>query len=128
MEDIKDLDDIKLFVDEFYAKIRKDDLLADIFNEVIKDKWADHLDKMYRFWETVLTDERTYYGRPFPPHAPLPVDERHFARWVRLFYETIDSNFVGDKAEKAKWQGGRMAQMFLSKINQINYNQYSRMI
>lgn len=116
MKDILTLDDIKLLVDSFYSKVREDEQLKDIFNNVIQDRWPEHLEKMYRFWQTVLLDEHTYYGSPFVPHAKLPVDKVHFDQWLKLFDETVDENFIGEKAERAKWQGQRMAEMFHSKI------------
>lgn len=109
--------EIEQLVDRFYRKVRKDELLGDIFEQIIQDKWPEHLDKMYRFWETVLLEDHTYFGSPFTPHAHMPVEERHFKRWVSLFNETVDDLFEGEKAEKAKWQGGRMAEMFHLKIN-----------
>jgi len=115
-KNIKQLEDIKLLVDSFYGKVRKDDMLGPIFNQRIGDKWPQHLQKMYRFWQTVLLDERTYYGSPFLPHANLPVEKEHFSHWLKLFFETIDENFIGEKAERAKWQGQRMAEMFHSRI------------
>jgi len=115
-KNIKQLEDIKLLVDSFYGKVRKDEMLGPIFNQRIGDKWPQHLQKMYRFWQTVLLDERTYYGSPFLPHANLPVEKEHFNHWLKLFFETIDENFIGEKAERAKWQGQRMADMFHSKI------------
>lgn len=122
MNDISNTDDIKLLVDSFYAKVREDDLLKDIFNNVIRDRWPEHLEKMYRFWQTVLLEEHTYYGSPFVPHAKLPVDKEHFERWLKLFYGTVDTFFTGEKAERAKWQGERMAEMFLSKIQYYRNN------
>lgn len=119
MEETKDiltLEDIKILVDAFYQKIRKDDLLAPIFNERIKDRWPQHLEKMYAFWQTVLLDERTYLGSPFPPHARLPVDHSHFQRWMELFILTADTLFQGEKAYEAKWRAGKMAELFESKI------------
>ncbi|HRG37829.1 MAG TPA: group III truncated hemoglobin [Bacteroidia bacterium] len=115
-KDIATLEDIKLLVNRFYDNVRKDELLADIFNNKIEDRWPQHLEKMYCFWQTVLLEEHTYYGSPFLPHAKLPIDAEHFERWLKLFYETVDSLFEGEKAARAKWQGQRMAEMFQSKI------------
>lgn len=120
--DIATLDDIKLLVDNFYGKVRQDDLLANIFNTIIQDRWPQHLEKMYRFWQTVLLEEHTYYGSPFLPHAKLPVDAEHFEKWLKIFYETVDSLFEGEKATRAKWQGQRMAEMFHSKIEYYKNN------
>ena len=115
-KDITSLEDIKLMVSTFYGKIRQDDLLKDIFNEKIQDLWPEHLEKMYRFWQTVLLDEHTYNGAPFPPHAQLIVEKEHFDRWISLFFSTIEENFEGENAEKAKLQGERMALIFHAKI------------
>jgi len=113
---IIELDDIKLLVDSFYGKVREDKLLAPIFNNRIGEKWPEHMEKMYRFWQTVLLGEHTYHGSPFVPHAQLPVDKEHFNQWMSLFNQTIDEHFRGDKAEEARWRAGKMAEMFHYKI------------
>lgn len=120
--EILTLEDIKLLVDSFYAKVRKDDLLTNIFNNVIQDKWEAHLNKMYSFWQTVLLEEHTYNGSPFIPHANLPVEKEHFDRWLYLFCETIDENFTGVKATEAKWRAEKMATMFYHKIEYHRIN------
>jgi len=97
---------IQFLVDQFYGKIKTDDLLGDIFNGIIQDEWPSHLDKMYRFWETVLLDKHTYKGSPFLPHAQLPVEKKHFERWLSLFTETVDDYFFGEKAECFHCHGG----------------------
>lgn len=114
---IKNIDDIKLLVDTFYGKVRQDELLKDIFDDVIQDRWPEHLNKMYRFWETVLLQNHTYQGSPFVPHAKLPVGKEHFMQWLKLFYETLDELFEGEIANEAKWRGERMAEMFQIKID-----------
>lgn len=121
-QDITTMEDIQLLVNTFYEKIRMDLLLGGIFNGVIKDRWPEHLEKMYRFWQTVLLGEHTYYGSPFPPHAQLPVEQKHFDAWLKLWYETIDSQFEGTKADEAKWRGDKMAIMFFSKIEYYRNN------
>lgn len=115
-KDIASLDDIKLLVNEFYGLVRQDELIGPVFNQVIQDRWPVHLEKMYRFWQTVLLEEHTYEGRPFPPHAQLPVDKAHFERWVQLFHQILDRYFSGPRADEARWRSVKMAEMFLSKI------------
>jgi hemoglobin len=114
--EILTIDDITLLVDSFYAKIRADELLSNIFNNVIQDRWPEHLQKMYRFWQTVLLDEHTYYGSPFAPHAKLEIEKKHFQRWLMLFHATVDDLFEGDRAEEAKLRSNKMAEMFQYKI------------
>jgi len=108
-KDIITLEDITTLVDVFYEKVRQDELLAPIFNERIQDRWPQHLEKMYSFWQTVLLDERTYFGSPFPPHAKLSVNHSHFQRWMELFNLTVDTLFQGEKAYEAKWRARKMA-------------------
>lgn len=115
-QDILTIDDIRELVDRFYEKVRASELLGKIFDERIKDRWPEHLEKMYRFWQTVLLGEHTYYGAPFPPHAQLPVGHDHFSKWLELFNVTVDELFAGDKAEEAKWRAARMAEVFAAKI------------
>ncbi|MBS3914904.1 MAG: group III truncated hemoglobin [Bacteroidetes bacterium] len=110
------LDDIKELVDSFYSKVREDEVLSHIFNDRIQNRWPEHLEKMYLFWQTVLLEEHTYLGSPFLPHAQLPVGIEHFNRWMELFNKTVDERFAGITATKAKWQAERMAEMFHSKI------------
>ena len=115
-KEIATIEEIRLLVDSFYDKVRSDELLGPIFERVIQNRWPVHLDKMYRFWQTVLLEEHTYSGSPFAPHAVLPVDKSHFEEWIRLFFETIDENFTGKKAIEAKWRAAKMADMFQYKI------------
>ena len=118
-QDINTIEDVELMVNEFYSQVRADEMLGSIFQEKIQDHWPEHLDKMYRFWQTVLLGEHKYHGSPFVPHAQLPVELEHFERWLTLFNNTIDFHFKGERAEKAKWQGVRMAEMFHAKIQRL---------
>lgn len=118
-KDIANIEDIKILVDTFYTRIQEDDMLGIIFQQNIQDRWPEHLNKMYRFWQTILLEEYTYDGRPFPPHAHLPIQQVHFDHWLELFTETIDLLFEGEKVEEAKWRAQKMAAMFLSKLEHL---------
>lgn len=117
--DIRSLDDIKELVDIFYGKVRRDKLIGPIFEEKIGNSWPRHLSIMYRFWETLLLNERSYFGSPFLKHAGLPVEGPHFGRWLGYFYETVDELFEGEKAEEAKFRAEKMAEMFQVKLEHI---------
>lgn len=111
-KEIEDRNDIVLLVDTFYGKVRQDELLSPIFNAVIKNKWPEHLAKMYRFWGSVLLSEKSYRGNPFMPHSILPIEKKHFDRWLKLFHQTLQENFTGRISEEAVWRSGKMAEMF----------------
>ena len=117
LTDIKNLEDIKLLVDTFYSKVQKDAFIGPIFNEKIGNRWPEHLEKMYRFWQTILLEVHSYSGSPFPPHKQLPVEKEHFDRWMEIFTETTDSLFIGPIADEAKFRANNMAEMFNYKID-----------
>lgn len=113
---IQSVEDIRQMVDSFYGRVRADGLLGPIFDGIIQDRWPVHLEKMYRFWQTVLLAEHTYTGNPFAPHAFMPIGREHFERWVGIFKQNIDAQFIGEKAVEAKWRADKMAEMFQMKI------------
>lgn len=122
-EDIETLDDVKLLVDTFYSEVRVDDLIGPIFNRVIGDNWPVHLNKMYGFWQSILLNEPVYNGRPFPPHAKLGLEKKHFERWVGLFETTVNELYAGERATEAIKRAKLMGALFLSKIEYLNQAQ-----
>lgn len=125
MNDIKNIDDIKLMVDTFYGKIREDEKLKDIFNNKIKDCWTLHLERCIAFgklfcWTNILITAAHFF--------PMRNFRLMLERWLHLFCETVDSLFEGEKTEKAKWQGQRMAEMFHSKIDYYQNNSFTPLL
>ena len=51
--DLADRTDIIRVVDSFYERIRKDEKLGPIFNEIAQVDWAAHLPRMYDFWDSI---------------------------------------------------------------------------
>jgi hemoglobin len=120
IKDIENNDDVKLLVNEFYDKVKKDDLLAPIFFEHIPDDWQPHLNRMYLFWGAALLGEKGYLGNPFSKHAKMhTLTQDHFDRWLSLFGLTVDTNFCGEKAEDAKWRASIMADNFIKRLLSI---------
>ena len=78
---------IERLVRAFYDKVRADALLGPVFAARIVD-WEPHLQRMGAFWSSVALMSGVYHGRPMEKHLPLPVDARHFDRWLGLFEET----------------------------------------
>ena len=78
---------IERLVGTFYARIRTDDMLGPIFAARVTD-WDIHLKKMCAFWSSVALMSGRYSGQPMQAHLPLPVDQTHFDRWLRIFEET----------------------------------------
>lgn len=78
---------IDALVEGFYARVREDGLIGPIFAARITD-WAPHLAQMKLFWSSVALSTGVYQGRPMPKHLPLPIDARHFDRWLEIFVAT----------------------------------------
>ena len=105
----------------FYAKIRKDELLGDIFNQAIDD-WDSHLEHLTDFWETNLLFVAKFKGDPIKTHQEVDqgsnsiIEQKHFDRWLKLWFETIDAHFEGKNADTAKRRAEKMAYFILIKI------------
>lgn len=120
LKDITCIEDIQVLVNTFYGSVRADEIIGSIFEDRIQNRWPEHLEKMYRFWQTILLDEHTYTGAPFVPHATMPIDAIHFERWVGIWHKTVDELYTGKNAAEAKWRGAKMASIFLSKIQYLD--------
>lgn len=119
-KEIQSREEIKEMVDSFYGKVNEDELLAPVFNDFAGVNWEKHLPIMYDFWSTILLGEMSYKGNPFLKHIPLPIDKKHFDRWLTLFLETIDEHFTGNVAEEAKNRARSIAGIFQHKLASIN--------
>lgn len=78
---------IQRLVRGFYARVRTDLLIGPIFTARIDD-WDLHLQRMCLFWSSVALASGRYHGQPMPKHLPLPIEARHFDRWLELFRQT----------------------------------------
>jgi hemoglobin len=122
--DIQNKQDIETFVNAFYDKVRGDEILAPVFSSRIADEaWPDHLQRMYAFWNAILFAETGFQGNPMQKHMTLPVDEKHFGRWLSLFRSTVDENFSGSKADEAKSRAASIAGIMNFKIESLRKKQ-----
>jgi hemoglobin len=117
MTDIKTRNEIIILVDQFYGKVNQDQLLAPVFAHV---DWPKHLPIMYNFWSSMLLGDQSYQGNPFQKHIALPIEPRHFDRWLELFIETVDENFTGAKAEEVKTRAHNIAGVFQHRLGLAN--------
>lgn len=92
-----DTEYVSHFVESFYGRIQKDDLLGPIFGARIHD-WPTHLELMKGFWRSILMNSGEFSGNPMAKHIAIDgLEERHFAHWLELFYETL-RELEGDPA------------------------------
>src|SRR5215510_13710532 len=118
--DIEHIDDIKLLVNNFYDKVKADETIGYIFNDIAKVNWEKHLPVMYNFWENVLFFTGTYNGNPMASHIGMHhkvnFTTNHFKQWLNLFISTVDEMFEGNKAELAKQRAISIATVMQLKI------------
>lgn len=123
--DIENRADIELLVNTFYDKVQINSLLGPIFNDIARVDWDHHLPRMYQFWAGLLLGEPGFSGNPMRKHVELSrmtsITETEFSEWLRLFDETTDELFAGEKAEEAKVRAANIAKMMLYKIDQANW-------
>ncbi len=123
LPDITSSTEVEILVNAFYEKVRADDVLGPIFDQVARVNWSAHLPKMYAFWETVLFGAGTFRGNPLAAHAKLvpltDMGREKFEHWLVLFKGTVDSLFAGEKADHIKRAAEDMANVIYSKINNV---------
>lgn len=118
--DIESRQDIEQLVNSFYDKVKKDDIIGFIFNDVARVNWENHLPIMYSFWENIIFYTGGYNGNPITVHQHLnklmPLTGEHFKRWLKLFTGAVDELFEGEKAFIAKQRATSIATMMEIKI------------
>jgi hemoglobin len=99
MKEIESKEDVELLVETFYQKLVKDELVSHFFSKL---DLKEHLPRVVQFWSFILLDEAGYSANMMEKHAKLDLNEASFERWLKLFHETVDQFFVGEKADLAK--------------------------
>ncbi|MCI5055260.1 MAG: group III truncated hemoglobin [Flavobacteriales bacterium] len=116
MKELKSKSDIEKLVKDFYSEAREDNFIGPIFNKLIPDsEWPEHIQKICSFWEANLLENKIYSGSPIRAHQQVDkkwnygIKEEHFARWLQLWIESIDNNWYGALADKAKQKARKMS-------------------
>ena len=113
--------EIEMLIDTFYEKVLEHEELSYFFSEAVMN-WEFHKQMFIKYWSKQILFTDSYEGSPLNRH--IEVDHRfgrsftkyHFEEWTRLWVETIDILFEGDKAELAKESGVNMAKNIYLKM------------
>lgn len=120
MKNLESREDIELLVNSFYDKVVKDEAIGFFFKDVIKVDWDKHLTKMYSFWESILFGQMSYKGNPMAVHFPInqleAMEKRHFEKWLELWKQTIEENFIGENASMAITKSENIANLMAYKM------------
>ncbi|MGA3002443.1 MAG: group III truncated hemoglobin [Acetobacteraceae bacterium] len=102
---------IALLIDHFYAAVRRDPVLAPVFEAAIAEAdWPEHLETMRRFWSSVMLTSGRYSGNPVAVHRAVRGLERPmFSRWLALFESTVRDLFAPEPAANFITKAHRIA-------------------
>lgn len=130
MQDIKSRADIDALLRAFYAKALHDKTIGYIFTDVAKLDLEHHLPIIGDFWDSILFGKKDYQQRernPMQIHLQLneksALTSAHFQRWLKLFNETVDEMFTGERAEMIKMRAhgiGRRMQNMINGVPEIS--------
>ena len=97
---------IETFVTSFYQKLLADTTLAPIFLDVAAVDLEQHLPHIRDYWGKLLLGDTRYRRHTMNIHRELHLKRNltpeNFATWLKLFTATVDQEFAGPLAERAK--------------------------
>jgi hemoglobin len=100
---------ISACVGHFYALALADDDLGPLFRKAIPDL-AGHLQVIRDFWSHALLGTQRYSGSSYAAHVNLPIELKHFDRWLTLFEAAARKDLPADLTEKAMARARRMTE------------------
>jgi hemoglobin len=94
---------IKKLVIHFYQKVRNDEMLGPIFNDVAKVDWDHHIPLICQFWNSIMLKTNEYHSNAYRKHVILGektnLTEAHFTRWLMLFQEEAFKHLPTEEAQ-----------------------------
>lgn len=103
-------EEITKMVHDFYALVRRDEILGPVFNTHIDD-WDHHLGHLVDFWSSILLRTGRFKGTPMPTHIALPgLTAELFQHWLALFREATAAQPNHAMGEQAYVRAQRIAQ------------------
>ena len=122
-KEIKTREDLFFLVDEFYKRVRQDEEIGWVFNEIITD-WPRHLELITDFWEFHVFKTSAYRGNPMQAHIGVDqkigqkITPKDFGTWLFHWMGVINEYFEGDNAEVLKFKARKMQTMLYMGIHE----------
>lgn len=122
MKDIETEQEVHTLVKHFYDKALADEVIAYIFKDHMESELEEHIPVISDFWSSVLLGTQKYKGNVMLAHISLnnkvDLKEAHFDQWLKLWMESCNELFEGEKVEEAKKRAVMMKNLMLFKIQQ----------
>lgn len=120
MDDIQNRTDIELLVNNFYERVHNEPNLAPVF-AIPAEQWNMHITRVVNFWENWLFQTGSYNGGMMWVHLQANEKNRltteRFEQWLSLWFLSIDSLFIGEKADFIKSKALEIGQIMNTKFN-----------
>ena len=113
---------LRILTTSFYTKVLKDEIVGPIFISKLGDDlmgpiWGPHLDLITNFWASITMSDPIYQGSPFAPHMQLAdLSRAAFERWLKLFFETLDTIYEPAIADELKQRSTLIAGNFMRNL------------
>jgi len=124
--DLDSKENIAAFLQGFYDKLLNDPVLAPIFLEAAAIDIRVHLGHIQAYWEKLLLGEDNYHRHTMNIHRALhgkrALTEAEFDRWLDFYISTVNENFSGPLAEKAKRIADHIAGNMKTRIVQESFD------
>ncbi|HSS95793.1 MAG TPA: group III truncated hemoglobin [Terriglobales bacterium] len=123
MKDIAGREDIGRLLQRFYEKALADEVIGYIF-VIAELDLEHHLPIIGDFWDSMLFGKKDYQQRGRNPvqihldlHQKTALKAEHFARWLKVWTETVDELFAGEHAELIKMRAHSIGERMLNTIS-----------
>jgi len=92
----------------FYGAARQDPVIGPLFDTV--EDWEAHITRITTFWSSVALMTGRYHGQPMTAHVKLPLEPKHFVRWLALFEQTARAHCSAPAVDLLMEKARRIAQ------------------
>lgn len=94
----------------FYDRVRQDEVIGPVFEQMLAGRWEQHLPRMVDFWSTILVSSGKFQGNVYGKHMALSgITKEHFVRWLGLFRQTVRQLFEPEQCAMAEEVADRIA-------------------
>ena len=106
-----DEDQLTGVVHAFYARVRGDDMIGPLFNAAVED-WDEHLERLSRFWSSVMLTTGRYKGSPMTAHRQHAeaITPGMFDRWLELWAEVTSERLPAAPAAALQNKAAHIAE------------------
>jgi hemoglobin len=100
---------IRVLVERFYAKARRDPMIGPVFEQAVED-WDAHFATLTDFWSSVMLTTGRYKGNPMAVHMKQPIEPPFFDRWIEMWRQTAAEVFAPAAAAEFAAKAERIAE------------------